>query len=92
MKTKHTKGKWEIIGFAGEHDEAGAAIKCNDEFICTTSHVRNNNWDEYYANAKLIAAAPELLEALISMREIVTIHVLYPQIKLMDDAIKKATK
>lgn len=61
---KHTQGKWEITGYAGEHDEAGAAIKCNGEFICTTSSVKAGNWQEYYANARVIENAPELLRTL----------------------------
>ena len=61
---KGTKGEWKIKGYAGQHDEAGASIQCNDEAICSTSQVRNNDWIEYEANANLIANAPKLLEAL----------------------------
>lgn len=68
MQTKHTKAPWILAGYAGQHDEAGAAIKDDKgNFITTTSSVRNNNWQEYFANAKLITAAPELLEALQDM-------------------------
>jgi len=55
----HTKGKWEI------------AKSGNDDFnICVRTHLDGGSichitsWSEEYANAKLIAAAPDLLKAL----------------------------
>lgn len=69
METKFTKGEWYIAGYAGEHDEHGASIKSGDDFICSTSSLRNGNWGEYFANAKLVAAAPKLFECLIAMTD-----------------------
>lgn len=70
--TKHTKGPWKIVGYSGQHDESGAMITCPiGKLVCSTNSVRTNSpldWEEYYANAKLIAAAPELLEQLIILK------------------------
>lgn len=100
---KHTKGEWEITGYAGEHDEAGASIKCNGEFICCTSHLKDNNWSEYEANAQLIASAPDLLEAAenakIRLNELMGhpdwkhsgLGSVFTEFKNLSKAIKKAT-
>lgn len=50
-----TKGEYVIVGYAGEHDEGGASIKCGNIPICSTSYARKDRWDEYYDNAKFIA-------------------------------------
>lgn len=52
---KHTKGEWFIQG--------KNLIRCNNEQVASA----NSMLDEYEANAKLIASAPELLEALIML-------------------------
>lgn len=57
---KHTAGPWELIEFGGPqigNPETGEAI-------CTMWGSRNDPKDPIEANARLIAAAPELLEAL----------------------------
>lgn len=53
---KHTKGPWE----AGKPNADQWSILSNGIFICMLP----TNTKEALANAKLIAAAPELLEAL----------------------------
>ena len=62
MKTKHTKGEWII----------------ETESLLTTYHLRiekmgmdHISFEEAEANAKLIAAAPKLLEALWELVDIV---------------------
>lgn len=62
MKTNHTPGPWGISGnriYAANKPICSIPTRFNDE---------NNEWEysspENEANAKLIAAAPELLEAL----------------------------
>ena len=60
MEKKFTKGKWHNLGYRVDVDIADGLSG-----ICEMS-----NWmdeKEMEANAKLIAAAPELLEALIAL-------------------------
>ena len=57
METKHTQGKWELQKDNCIINIYGGAI------ICQMGSA-NNNDVEKEANAKLIASAPELLEAL----------------------------
>ena len=65
MKKKFTEGKWVIDK---KRDTVCIDILCNDEVVATC-------WDDYdcvdqlRANAKLIAAAPGLLEACIKLKE-----------------------
>lgn len=91
METKHTKGEWEIA-----HDEGiGYFITNPNEWgrICTIRSVREPNWE---ANAKIIAAAPELLEALIMANDV--LKATYPlfnewaESSVIEQAINKATK
>jgi len=59
---KHTKGEWINLGYRVDVDIADGLSG-----ICEMS-----NWmdkKEMEANAKLIAAAPEMLEALIHLRD-----------------------
>jgi hypothetical protein len=92
MKTKHTKGKWET---QGSLDNIEVIVKTSiDGLYSRIAHVAN--WDQYppnyeeaEANAKLIAAAPELLETLIEILELganISIQ------ELAHKAIKKATE
>ena len=57
--TKHTPGPWKLT----EHDERSARIESRLEFI---ARIEGIDWgsEECKANARLIAAAPDLLEAL----------------------------
>lgn len=63
--TQHTQGPWEIIW--PENKGVSPRIKC-DSFgtICRLNDIwpTENGYEENLANARLIAAAPELLEAL----------------------------
>lgn len=55
----HTAGPWELAGWNGICNSQGEAI-------ATVPHVRGHSsitQDEAKANARLIAAAPDLLEA-----------------------------
>jgi hypothetical protein len=68
MSTKHaTAGPWRILGFAGEHEEAGAVIVgANGERVAHTSGAHSMRPEDHLrdqANARLIAAAPNLLIA-----------------------------
>ena len=65
MKKKFTEGEWIIDK---KRDTVCIDILCNDEVVATC-------WDDYdcvdqlRANAKLIAAAPDLIEACIKLKE-----------------------
>ena len=54
--SKHTQGPWTI-------DEDGDVI-AGDKLICVVTGADKDNDEERPANARLIAAAPKLLEAL----------------------------
>ena len=65
-KTKYTPGPWET----GRPDMATLVegvdskwIYAGDIYIAVASGCASENWDEVMANARLIAAAPELLAA-----------------------------
>lgn len=62
--TEHTKGPWRIDCWHGQHDECGALIVgANGERICDTAGEFYLRPSECIANARLIAAAPDLLHA-----------------------------
>lgn len=63
MKTKHTKGEWEVFSrpsWTSPEDE----LKILDSVGTILASISDNNRSEREANAKLIAAAPDLLKAL----------------------------
>jgi hypothetical protein len=61
-KVKHTPGPWLAIEEGGA---AEPAIISGDEIYIASAHVGMKDWDSVtWANARLIAAAPDLLEAL----------------------------
>ena len=81
MNTKHTPAPWVYNG---------RVITANDGYpIC--SSVRNNS--EMKANAKLIAAAPELLEALQrALNDFRCQNWTEETYNIIESAIKKATE
>ena len=66
MKTKHTKGEWEFIAPAIVSTETKEDIALIKAMSMGTS--RQN---ESLANAKLIAAAPNMLSALNCMKSVI---------------------
>jgi len=90
MKAKHTPGPWIAVGLWVEHSDDRVADICN----CNTNamsqeHLGRSN-KEMAANARLIAAAPEMLEAL---QELVGWVTTAPQkyVDAANAAIAKAT-
>ena len=90
MKKKFTEGKWVIDK---KRDTVCIDILCNDEVVATC-------WDDYdcvdqlRANAKLIAAAPELLDACIKLAERIELRNTSDSEAyfIAKNAIKKATE
>lgn len=63
----HTPGPWHIAGlgiYSGEMDERGKYPRCRQVFPAYTDDPQDKAFSELQANARLIAAAPELLEQL----------------------------
>lgn len=106
MKTQYTKGKWNIVnsnftypGIDATHEYGNfSVINCGDYL----EGVQGRTEDEIMANAKLIAAAPELLESLNHLMETMKPHIFKMGIKKgfsehaayaqAQTAIKKATE
>jgi len=89
MQTGHTKGEWTNTGLEIRH-------KSNSLLLATVyKHLpANQSFEEAQANAKLMTAAPDLLEALIEMCDSQG-RGMEHEIKAYDkamDAILKATK
>jgi hypothetical protein len=61
----HTKGNWEIGTSLPDHE---TEIICRGKRICEVKHYKafksDVNYSEGIANARLIAAAPDMLDAL----------------------------
>lgn len=60
MSNAHTPGPWELIGTAIEHHQRG-------ELATVIAYLEDEHTDEWTANARLIAKAPEMVEALRDM-------------------------
>ena len=91
METKHTQGEWEI----SKNQNQGVRINVGSDpikmtTICSLSGSPRE--EEVNANAKLIAAAPDMLDALIKIKEIGGFSSDGKIGILINNAIKKATK
>ena len=100
MKTKFTKGEWELdTDFI--YSELSEVI-CDIDPIGVSKKVFTRSKEEAISNAKLIAAAPELLHRLNSLVLSVKAHPDYifgeecdewhDIVSLAEEAIKKATE
>ena len=71
--TKHTPGPWEAVsqgmGYGIQGDGRNHCVAFTNTASCSKAALRANvtKDEEEFANARLIAAAPELLEALYNM-------------------------
>ena len=62
--TKHTPGPWEMMPPLGEGNYSVMSSKVNAGGNWYVAEIPNGSHAEAQANARLIAAAPELLDAL----------------------------
>lgn len=88
METKHTKKEWEILA---EDGNLYIVAENKRQLICSIPP----KYSHSEANAKLISAAPELLEALIKLRKWAINKGIDIDGKLIvetDSSINKATK
>ena len=88
MKTKHTRGKWFERQVPGDQRRFTVLTDfgSSTQSICHLYHRKG----ETEANAKLIAAAPDLLEALDELRISVGNNSEFN--RFIDDAYKKAVE
>lgn len=62
--SKHTPGPWRAMGVMVEHPNGSVADICSCNLADFGQHNYMRSYEEMCADARLIAAAPELLEAL----------------------------
>lgn len=67
--SKHTQGDWEAILFALPERLCDGAIVAGDTTVATLPRWAPEHREETKANARLIAAAPDLLAALLALTE-----------------------
>lgn len=88
LEFKGTKGKW-----VERYSNGTTQIKKDKRLICEVYHnFEINNDDESEYNAKLIASAPDLLEALQEVRKHMNAYIPEKVFDLVDKAIEKALK
>ena len=87
MKTEHTPGPWKTNALYSQvHSENGLQI-------CEVSVNENSDkfkYEQWKANGLLIAAAPELLDALQLARNILHQKYNYTALEYFDNIIEKA--
>jgi hypothetical protein len=83
-KTTHTPGPWKIVITNDGH----VSIQTEGLIICTVGYASLDPAGE--ADARLIASAPEMLEALKRARKKLAMWEYFPEIKAIDRALAKA--
>lgn len=73
MEFKGTPGPWLHADSHGLNETAGGAIHGDGKTLCLILG-KGIGKEKATANAKLMAAAPDLLEALIELRKLVAYH------------------
>lgn len=82
---KHTKGPWKYNGNCTVMDSDGSVLTC---FV--HSFVEHGDTEQDYANARLAAAAPEMLEALINIVKVFPKD--FTHIRFKNDAVNAIEK
>lgn len=72
MSTKHTPGPWGVEYDNADYNGGGQWYNAGPAKVWFPYNVRKREEDEAHANARLIAAAPELLEALQDLVDAMT--------------------
>lgn len=99
--TKHTQGPWVVeagMVFGTQGKKPRICTPCSQEYSADDSIAGHQDMYEAAANAKLIAAAPELLEVLeCALADLQEWLILYPYeaktlgiVKRLERTIKKA--
>ena len=85
METKHTQGEWKRSSLRDREMVV-------DDFGCQIAQL-NNLQPEFRENAKLIAAAPDLLRVLINVKSYIDLDEEFRDMlsEEINEAIKKAT-
>ena len=93
LEFKGTKGKWELGGCSVDGVLVSVKHPTNRD-VCTVWKYDNDFLEnqEAEANAKLIAAAPELLDALQDLVRFCEENKIKAELELSKKAIKKALK
>ena len=86
--SKHTEGPWGVGTKSNGVSPRHVQILNDDGYIATVNYT--NSINETNANARLIAAAPELLEALIDCRRTLEIANFTQELAVVNAAIAKA--
>ncbi len=91
MTVRHTKGEWYAVGAWVEHGDDNTPDICNCDPV-SMGQGGKRSYEEIYANARLIAAAPELLAELkFAVKLLRPLIGSTAQIEAMDAVIAKAT-
>ena len=89
---KHTPGPWTTSGPAQFSSTPNCMVYASHENGHLVASCDPGNSPNQAANANLIAASPELLEACIAARaKLGMSHAEHPVWRMLDEAIKKAT-
>ena len=94
MEAKHTPGPWEFVEWSGHRSISADDSACG--FCITVNGYRlplcdlEGDLDECEANARLMAAAPDLLEALLDCRRALELANFTGELAVVDAAISKA--
>lgn len=95
MKTKHTQGTWKPNPISGYEREVRVINQDGSKkLICLANSNPSFKTGEAEANAKLIAAAPDLLQVLIEIQFMIDAErpvILSEMENKIKSAIKKAT-
>lgn len=94
METKFTKGEWKILQGKSQRDVFESGRLLATAYNNTVSK-QNICLEEAIANAKLIAAAPDLLDSCIELFEYYKTECSIPNLEVLkkaQQAIKKATE